>query len=249
MTYQTKRGEGMDNWQARPWQARTAAMFTDAQLRRLHEAHVMIFGLGGVGSYLTEALGRSGVGKLTLVDADVVSETNLNRQLPALRSTLGQSKAQLIRQRLLDVNPEAEITAVEAFYLPTQPVVIPEDVCFVADAIDTISAKIDLAVVCRARGIPLLSCMGMGNRYDPTQIRIGDLFQTTGCPLCRVMRRELRKRGVDKLACVYSQEPAHACERCAETKASGHPSPGSLPYVPSVAGLLMAYEIVRQLTI
>ena len=232
----------------RPWQARTALLLSDAQMQLLQNAHVMVFGLGGVGSYAAEALGRVGVGKLTLVDADVVAESNLNRQLPALRSTIGLPKARVVRERLLAINPEAVVTAVEAFHLPDAPVPIPQDVCFVADAIDTVVAKLDLAVTCRERGIPLLSCMGMGNRYDPTKIRIGDVFDTTGCPLCRVMRKELRKRGVDALACVYSTEEAACVAGDAELRASGRPSPGSLPFVPSVAGLYMAYEIVRQIT-
>jgi tRNA A37 threonylcarbamoyladenosine dehydratase len=162
---------------------------------------------------------------------------------------VGRPKAEVVRERLLDIAPDAEIIAVKAFHLPDAPVTIPDDVRFVVDAVDTVTAKIDLAVTCLRRGIPILSCMGMGNRLDPTQIRIGDLFETTDCPLCRVMRRELRKRGLGSLRCVYSTEPA--CVRQegeqAEPKASGHPSPGSLPYVPSVAGLYMAYEVVRML--
>lgn len=224
--------------------ARTAILLDDAQLARLRDAHVMLFGLGGVGSYTAEALARAGIGRLTLVDADVVVESNINRQLCALTSTLGKSKALVTRERLLDINPSAHIEAVEAFHLPDSPVPIPADVDAVADAIDTVAAKIDLAVTCTARNLPIVSCMGMGNRYDPTRIRIGDLFETAGCPLCRVMRKELRKRGLNRLRCIYSDEPACACATGEETKAGGRPAPGSLPYVPSVAGLYLAFETV-----
>ncbi|MDD3409999.1 MAG: tRNA threonylcarbamoyladenosine dehydratase [Eubacteriales bacterium] len=231
------------SWEER--MARSALLLSPEAMQRLRNAHVMLFGLGGVGSYAAEALGRAGIGRLTIVDADTVSVSNINRQLPALCSTVGCGKADVVRKRLLDINPDAQIQAIAAFHLPDSPVAIPDGVDFVADAIDTISAKIDLAVTCSQRGIPILSCMGMGNRLNPTCIRIGDLFETSGCPLCRVMRRELRKRGVERLACVYSTEPARAC--AGEPRASGHPSPGSLPFVPSVAGLLMAYEITRKL--
>ncbi|NLI21613.1 MAG: tRNA threonylcarbamoyladenosine dehydratase [Clostridiales bacterium] len=227
--------------------ARTALLMDEAQLGRLRDAHVMLFGLGGVGSYTAEALARVGIGRLTLVDADVVVESNINRQLCALTSTLGQSKARVTRERLLDINPSARITAIEAFHLPDAPVSIPADVDVVVDAIDTVAAKIDLAVTCAAGNLPIISCMGMGNRYDPTRIRIGDLFETAGCPLCRVMRKELRKRGLNRLRCVYSDEPACACAAGEETKAGGRQAPGSLPYVPSVAGLYLAFEAVAAL--
>ncbi|MEA5016526.1 MAG: tRNA threonylcarbamoyladenosine dehydratase [Candidatus Limiplasma sp.] len=233
-------------------QVRTAKLLGGQGLQRLWQARVMVFGLGGVGSYAAEALCRAGVGSLILVDADQVAVSNINRQLPALCSTVGRPKADVVRVRLLDIAPDARIEAVKAFHLPQSPVEIPGDVDLVVDAVDTVSAKLDLAVTCQGRGIPLLSCMGMGNRLDPTRIRIGDLFETSGCPLCRVMRRELRRRGISSLRCVYSTEPACAAAegglQQAEPKASGHPSPGSLPYVPSVAGLYMAYEAVRMLT-
>lgn len=220
--------------------ARTALLMDAAALERLKTSHVMLFGLGGVGSYAAEALARAGIGKLTLVDADIYVESNLNRQLGALCSTLGKSKAQTECERIRDINPEAQVTAIQAFHLPQEPVAIPADVDFVADAIDTVSAKLDIAQICFGRGMPLIACMGMANRYDPTQIRIGDLFETTFDPLCRVMRRELRRRGVSSLRCVYSTEPAAG----PDAENGERPEKGSLPYVPSVAGLYMAYEIV-----
>lgn len=230
---------------------RTALLLSDRQMEALWDSHVMMFGLGGVGSYAAEALCRTGVGKITLVDADVVEASNINRQLPALHSTVGMPKVQVMRQRLLDIAPDADIVAAQAFHLPENPVAIPENTTFVVDAVDTVAAKLDLAVTCQTCGIPIISCMGMGNRLDPTQIRIGDLFDTSGCPLCRVMRRELKKRGVNTLRCVYSTEVVHApCayeenENALPQKQSGRPVPGSVAFVPSVAGLYIAYAVVN----
>ncbi|MEG0741486.1 MAG: tRNA threonylcarbamoyladenosine dehydratase [Clostridia bacterium] len=226
---------------------RTALLLDDCQLEALRHAHVMLFGLGGVGSFAAEALARVGVGRLTLVDSDTVAASNVNRQLPALQSTVGRLKTEVMLERLRDIAPDADIRAINAFYLPDAPVPIPEDCTAVADAIDTVAAKLHLAELCAKRGIPLVSCMGMGNRLDPTRIRVGDLYETSGCPLCRVMRQELRKRGVSALRCVYSTEPALVprAQREAEAKETGRPAPGSISFVPSVAGLYMAYELVR----
>lgn len=228
---------------------RTSLLLSPEQMERVEKAHVMLLGLGGVGSFAAEALCRAGVGKMTIVDNDTVAPSNLNRQLPALGSTVGRLKTDVVGERLRDIAPDMELTCVNAFYLPETPVPIPEDCSVVVDAIDTVSAKIDLAVRCRERSIPLISCMGMGNRLNPTQIRIGDVFETTGCPLCRVMRRELRKRGVQQLRCVYSLEPALTPKPVgeAETKATGRTAPGSVSYVPGVAGLYLAYGAVEML--
>ena len=215
---------------------RTALLLSPARMERLEHAHVMLFGLGGVGGHAAEALARGGVGKLTLVDHDVVSPSNLNRQLAALESTVGRPKAQVLSARLRDAAPDAEIVAVEAFYLPESPVPIPQDVSVVVDAIDTVSAKLHLAQTCYERGIPLISCMGMGNRLDPTLIRVGDIFETSGCPLCRVVRQGLRKRNIPSLRCVYSLEPAIG---------TGGRLPGSVSFVPPAAGLFLAAEAVR----
>ena len=227
---------------------RTARMIGLEGVEILRNSHVALFGLGGVGSYAAEALARAGVGEMTIVDADEVAVSNINRQLPALGSTVGQKKTDVVSQRLMDIDPELKLHAVCAFHLPASPVALAENVDYVLDAIDTVAAKVDLAVTCREKGIPLLSCMGMGNRLDPTRIRIGDLFDTAYDPLCRAMRRELRKRGVDKLECVYSTEEACApredvpCEQ-----KGGRPAPASIAFVPSVAGLYMAYRCVYDL--
>ena len=228
---------------------RTALLLTKEQMERLQDAHVLLLGLGGVGSYAAEALARLGVGHLTIVDNDTVAPSNLNRQLPALESTVGQLKTDVVAARLRDAAPGMKITAVNAFYLPENPVELPENCTVVLDAIDTVTAKLHLAETCYQRGIPLVSCMGMGNRLDPTLIRIGDLYETRDCPLCRVMRQQLRKRGVPALRCVYSLEkakiPAPSPEENAGTKATGRVAPGSVSFVPSVAGLYLAYEAAR----
>lgn len=226
---------------------RTALLMSDEQMEKLRSAHVMLLGLGGVGSYAAEALARSGVGTMTIVDSDEVAVSNLNRQLPALSSTVGMSKVEVVAGRLRDAAPDMTLHAVNAFYLPEAPVEIPADCTVLVDAIDTTSAKLHLAQTCMERGIPMISCMGMGNRLDPTKIVIGDIYETTACPLCRLMRRELRKRRVPSLRCVYSTEPAIAPREDphAERRATGRPSPGSVSFVPSVAGLYLAYEAVR----
>jgi len=216
-------------------------------MKILRRAHVMIFGLGGVGSYAAEALGRMGIGKLTLVDGDRFEESNLNRQLCATVSTIGKPKAAVTAQRLSELNPDAEIIPVEAFYLPETPVPIPEGVDMVVDAIDTVAAKLHIVETCRERDIPVISCMGMGNRLDPAQIRIGDLFDTSNCALCRVMRKELRKRGIERLRCVYSTEDVCTCQTERQQKAGGRDVPGSVSYVPSVAGLFMASDVIKTL--
>lgn len=228
---------------------RMALLLSDEQMEKLKNAHVMLLGLGGVGSYAAEALARAGVGEMTIVDNDDVAISNLNRQLPALAGTVGQSKVDVVAARLREAAPDMILHAVNAFYLPETPVPVPENCAMVVDAIDTTSAKLHLAEVCMARGVPLVSCMGMGNRLDPTKIVIGDIYETSGCPLCRVMRSQLRKRGVPALRCVYSTEPAIAprVTEGAETKGTGRPAPGSVSFVPSVAGLYLAYEAVRQI--
>ena len=226
--------------------SRSELLFGKEGMRRLQQAHVAVVGIGGVGCALTEALARGGVGKMTIVDHDTVAPSNLNRQLVALESTIGLPKTQVMYHRLKDAAPDLDLTAIDAFYLPDSPVPIPEDATVVVDAIDTVSAKLHLARVCRERGVPLISCMGMGNRLDPAQIRVGDIFETSGCPLCRVMRQGLRKLGVPSLRCVYSLEPARHPQggEGAEQK-GGHPAPGSVSFVPSVAGIYLAAETIR----
>ncbi len=213
----------------------------------LKNKNVILFGLGGVGSYTAEALARAGIGKLTIVDNDCVSVTNINRQLCALHSTVGKPKTEVVRERILDINPDCQVTALQKFYLPENSEEFNlSEYDYIADAIDTVSAKIDLAVRSQELSVPLISCMGTGNKLDPTRFTVSDIFKTSGCPLCRVMRSELRKRGIKKLCVVWSaEEPVKPSET---DEVSGKRStPGSLPFVPGVAGMIMAGKIITDL--
>ena len=214
----------------------------------LSDKNVILFGLGGVGSYTAEALARAGIGKLTIVDNDTVSVTNINRQLCALHSTVGKPKVEVVRERILDINPECKITAFQKFYLPENSDEFNlNDYNYIADAIDTVSAKIDLAVKSQKYGIPMISCMGTGNKLDPSQFTVSDIYKTNSCPLCRVMRTELKKRDVRKLNVVWSPEipvkPSQTNEDSGKRQ-----TPGSLPFVPPVAGMIMAGKIILDLT-
>ena len=214
----------------------------------LSRKSVILFGLGGVGSYTAEALARAGVGKITIVDNDVVSVTNIYRQLCALHSTVGRPKVDVIKERILDINPSCEITALQKFCLPENADEFTlESYDYIADAIDTVSAKIILAVKAQEHGIPMISCMGTGNKLDPTQFTVSDIYKTNGCPLCRVMRTELRKRGVRKLNVVWSPETPVKPTQTDEDSGKRQ-TPGSLPFVPPVAGLIMAGKIILDLT-
>ncbi len=209
---------------------------------------VILFGLGGVGSYTAEALARAGIGSITIVDNDIVSVTNLNRQLCALRSTVGKAKVDVVKERILDINPNCKVIALQKFCLPENSDEFNlSNYDYIADAIDTVSAKIDLAVKAQALGIPIISCMGTGNKLDPTRFTVSDIFKTSGCPLCRVMRTELRKRGVRKLEVVWSpEEPVKPAATNEET--GKRQTPGSLPFVPGIAGLIMAGKIILNLS-
>lgn len=213
----------------------------------LSQKKVILFGLGGVGSYVAEALARAGIGSITVVDNDTVSVTNLNRQLCALHSTVGRPKTDVVKERILDINPQCKVTALEKFCLPeNSDEFLLGDYDYIADAIDTVSAKIDLAVKSQQLGVPMISCMGTGNKLDPTRFAVSDIYKTSGCPLCRVMRSELRKRGVKGLNVVWSPEepvkPAKTNEESGKRQ-----TPGSLPFVPAAAGLIMAGKIILDL--
>ena len=216
-------------------------------MEKLKNSYVALFGVGGVGSYAAEALARSGIGKLLLVDFDTVSRSNINRQLCALQSTVGQFKVDVIADRLHDINPDLEV-------ITRRDIVLPDNIDtfdfasfdYVIDAIDTVSAKIAIAEVCGRLGTPLISSMGTGNKQDPTALRVTDITKTSTCPLARVMRRELKKRGISHLRVVYSEEePMTPLERI--TTESGKLVPGSLAFVPSVAGLIAAGEAVKHI--
>lgn len=228
---------------------RTAMLLGMRALERLHNAHVAVFGVGGVGGYVCEALARAGVGALTLVDNDTVSLSNINRQIIALHSTVGRPKVEVMRERILDINPHCRVTTLQTFYLPENADTVPlNDFSYVVDAIDTVSAKIELAVRANAEGIPLISAMGTGNKLLPGGFTVTDLSKTAGCPLARVMRRELRARGITHLKVVCSPEPACALPTDAPSFAdSARRIPASVSFVPGTAGLVIAGEVIRAL--
>jgi len=227
--------------------SRTELLIGKEALERLKKSKVAVFGIGGVGSFAAEALARAGIGKFVLVDKDVVEITNLNRQLIATRKTLGRPKAEIMKERILDINPEAEVTVYQAFYLPeTASELIQDDYDYIVDAVDTVTAKIDLVVQAKKRGIPIISSMGAGNKLDPTRFRVADIYSTSVDPLAKVMRRELRSRGIESLKVVYSDEPPIKPMESEEKTARRH-VPGSIACVPPVAGMIMAGEVVKDI--
>lgn len=237
---------------ARTPSSRTALLLGEDAVRRLAASRVLLFGLGGVGSYAAEALARSGVGHIALVDHDLVGETNLNRQLGALRSTLGRPKVEVFRDRILDIDPGIEVDPIRLFYRPEEAERIDfASYDYILDAIDTVRAKVDLVQRAFAAGVPVTSCMGMGNRLDPTAVRLGDLAETSVCPLCRAMRKKLRKVGIEHLRVVYSVETPMEVPEIHDTDeltTAKRPTPGSAVFVPAAAGLAMAADAVHHLT-
>ena len=236
---------------------RTGLILGAQALEKLKGSRVCVFGVGGVGSYVVEALARSGVGSIDVVDNDEVATSNINRQIIALHSTVGMAKVDVAKDRILDINPECEVRVHKCFYLPeTASEFEFEKYDYVVDAIDTVAAKIDIIMKCTELGTRVISSMGTGNKLDPTRIRVTDIYKTEGDPLARVMRRELKKRGVKKLKVVYSSEtpltPDYEMmsEEMAELEKSGSSRrsvPGSVAFVPSVAGLVIASEVVKDL--
>ncbi len=226
--------------------SRTELLLGSDAMEKLKNAHVCVFGTGGVGGYVCEALARSGVGALTLIDNDTISISNINRQIFALTSTVGMMKTAAAKERLCDINPEIKITEYNMFYLPeTADEIDLTQFDYVVDAIDTVTAKIYLAQKCDELNIPLISSMGTGNKLDPTAFEVTDIYKTSVCPLARVMRTELKKRGVKKLKVVYSKEQPQ--NKVANSE-NGRHAPGSCAFVPSVAGLIIASVVVNDLT-
>lgn len=227
---------------------RTRKIFGEDAMKRLSASTVAVFGVGGVGGYVAEALARSGIGHIVLVDKDEVSLTNLNRQIIALHSTLGKPKVQVMKERILDINPDAAVDAFQCFFLPENADTFDfSSYDFVVDAVDTVSAKIELILRAQAAGTPVISSMGAGNKTNPALFEIADIYKTSVCPLARVMRHELKKRGVRKCKVVYSKEMPVVPKT--DGSESGvvpkKPVPGSTAFVPSAAGLLIASEVVR----
>lgn len=226
--------------------SRTAYVYGEDAVNKLKNAKIAVFGVGGVGGYICEALCRAGVGRIDVFDRDTVSLSNINRQIIALHSTVGRPKVEVIKERMLDINPECIITANNVFYLPENADEYDLAVYdYIADAVDTVSAKLEIAQRAYKSGIPIISAMGAGNKTDPTRFEVADINDTTVCPLARVMRRELKARGIKKYKVVYSkEEPRKSGVTDPET---GKAIPGSLSFVPSAMGLIMAGEIIKDL--
>ena len=228
--------------------ARTELLIGEDGLKKLRKARVAVFGIGGVGGYAVEALARSGVGHFLLVDNDVLGESNLNRQIIALRSTLGRYKTAVMKERIADICPETEVETQECFFLPEHADRFDFGAFdYVVDAIDTVSGKLELAVSCQKAGTPLISAMGAGNKLDPSRFEVTDIYRTKGCPLAKVMRRELRKRGIERLKVVYSTEEPKKPLRQILGGDGRKVTPGSMVFVPGTAGLLLASEVVKDL--
>lgn len=230
---------------------RTTMLFGKEKMQKLFDSKVAVFGIGGVGGYTAEALARSGVGTLDLFDNDKICLTNINRQIIAVHSTVGKYKVDVMRERIMDINPKAEVGAFQIFYSPeTANEIDLSKYDYVVDAVDTVTAKLELARRAKSADVPIISSMGAANKMDPTAFEVSDIYDTTICPLARVMRRELRKRGVDSLKVVYSRE---AAMKPIESTGSGsnlrrRQVPASNAFVPPAAGLILAGEVVKDLT-
>lgn len=219
----------------------------DTAMEKLKNSHVAVFGLGGVGSWCAEALSRSGVGELTLIDRDEISESNINRQLCALCSTVGRSKAETVAQRLSDINPDLVLHVIHGHYDAEHRDDFFADYDYIVDAIDLVSCKIDLIETARSRGIPVVSSLGTGNKCDASRLCISDIKKTSGCPLARVMRKELRSRGIEHLDVVYSPEEGMTAQQTEAPPPGRRSVPGSLVWVPASAGLLLCQHVVMSL--
>ena len=228
--------------------ARTELLLGEEAMQRLQNTHVAVFGVGGVGGFVVEALARSGVGALDLIDNDTVAESNLNRQIIALRSTIGQYKTDVAKARILDINPDCRVTVYHTFYLPeTAHTFDFSQYDYIVDAIDTVKGKLALAEQAQAAGTPVISSMGAGNKLDPTRFEVADIYKTSVCPLARVMRYECKKRGIKRLKVVYSKEPPVRPVKKSDEQTVRRDIPGSTAFVPSVAGLIIAGEVIKDL--
>lgn len=230
--------------------SRTELLIGEIGLERLKKATVMVLGVGGVGSHCIEALARSGIGTLILVDNDTVSKTNINRQSIAYHSTIGEYKTHVMRERIRDINPEAEVITHEKFILPENlEEIFDREVDYIIDAIDTVTAKLALVVYAKEHEIPIISSMGTGNKLHPELFEIADISKTSVCPLCKVMRKELKNRGISHLKVVYSKEkPIDIKDKdTTEEKGMRRTLPGSIAFVPPAAGLIIAGEVIRQI--
>lgn len=232
---------------------RTALLLGKDGVERLSQAKVAVFGVGGVGSYCVEALARAGIGTLILFDSDRIAVSNINRQLIALHSTVGMLKTEVAARRIADINPDCHVIQYPVFFLPENAAQYDLSGCsYIVDAVDTVAAKLSIIQLAMEKDIPVISCMGAGNKLDPTRFEVADISHTSVCPLARVMRRELKKRGIEHCKVVYSQEPALSPAVTDEQLPDG-PSrraiPGSVSFVPSAAGLILAGEVIKDLAL
>lgn len=229
--------------------SRTEILIGCENMDKLKNSKVIIFGVGGVGGYVAEALARAGIYNLDLVDKDTVSETNINRQIIALHSTIGKEKTVVMKDRILDINPNANVVVHNCFYLPeTREVFDFSSYDYVIDAVDTVTAKLDIVEQCVSAKTPVISSMGAGNKMNPTMFEVDDIYKTSVCPLAKVMRKELRKRNIKNLKVVYSKEiPLTPNESGEEVLEGKRAVPGSMAFVPSVAGLIIASEVIKDI--
>ncbi len=228
--------------------SRTEMLIGNEGMEKLKDAKVAVFGLGGVGSYVCEGLARSGVGNFILVDFDKVDETNINRQLIATVNTIGRYKVDLMKERILEINPDANVEVYREFYMDdSESDIITEDLSYAVDCVDTIMAKIAIVCKCDAIDVPVISSMGTGNKLDPTMLEVADIYETSVCPLARIMKKDFRKRGIEKLKVVYSQEHPINTNDCAINQNRKFKVKGSVSFVPSVAGLIIAGEVIKDI--
>ena len=226
--------------------SRTELLIGKDGLEKLSKAKVAIFGIGGVGGFVTEGLVRAGIGNIVLIDHDTVSESNLNRQIIATTKTIGKYKVDVMKERILDINPNANVEVHKEFFMPSSGTdIINDSLTYVVDCIDTVTAKIEIINRCKNLNIPVISAMGTGNKLDPSKFEITDISKTSVCPLAKVMRKELRNRGITNLKVIYSKE--EPIKTCVIDEESHKQVPGSISFVPSVAGLMIAGEIVRDI--
>ncbi len=231
--------------------SRTAMIIGEDGIEKLNNSKVAIFGIGGVGSFVVEGLVRAGVQNFILVDKDVIDITNLNRQIHATTKTIGKDKVEVMKQRILDINPNAKVEIFKEFFMPdSKTKILDESIDYIIDAVDTVTAKIELVIQAEKLGIPIISAMGTGNKLDPTKFEVTDIYKTSVCPLAKVMRKELRQRGITKLKVVYSKEEPIILklqdDKLVEKNAKKQ-VPGSVSFVPSVAGMIIAGEVIKDL--
>ena len=223
--------------------SRTELLIGKQGIEKLQKAKVAIFGIGGVGSYTVEALARAGIGNFILIDNDTVSLTNINRQLIATHKTIDMPKVEVAKQRILEINPNAKVEIYQELFMPETQGILDNTIDYIVDCVDTVTAKIELVIRANKLNIPIISCMGTGNKLDPTKFEVTDINKTSVCPLAKVMRKELKNRGIKKLKVVYSKEEPIKPAECLEEKVKA----GSISFVPSVAGLIIAGEVIKDI--